>query len=154
MKCSNCGAEVEGNFCTKCGTPAQNITSQQPVNVGAVQQQNPTVQQVSSQGSQGNAAQKVAYQPPTIVINNTNSNVNTNHNGFADNGISVKSRWLALVLCFFFGALGVHRFYVGKVGTGILWLFTLGLCGFGVLIDFLMILFGSFTDSSHRFLKK
>ncbi|WP_214327414.1 TM2 domain-containing protein [Nonomuraea sediminis] len=55
--------------------------------------------------------------------------------------------WLAAVLlCFFLGALGVHRFYVGKVGTGILQLITLGGLGVWVLIDFIMILIGKFTD--------
>nr|WP_017853866.1 TM2 domain-containing protein [Leptospira interrogans] len=33
------------------------------------------------------------------------------------------------------GWLGFHRFYIGKVGTGILWIFTGGLCGFGALYD-------------------
>ena len=40
--------------------------------------------------------------------------------------ISAKSRLAATLLCFFLGVLGVHRFYVGKVGTGILPLLTLG----------------------------
>ena len=56
------------------------------------------------------------------------------------------SRWLAFVLCFFVGVLGVHRFYVGKVGTGILYLCTGGLFGIGWLIDIIMIACGSFTD--------
>ena len=52
----------------------------------------------------------------------------------------------AFFLCFFFGVLGVHRFYVGKVGTGILQLVTLGGLGIWALIDFIMIIVGAFTD--------
>lgn len=60
---------------------------------------------------------------------------------------SKKSRLAALLLCFFLGVLGIHRFYVGKIGTGIVWIFTLG-GGFGIscLVDFIRIAIGSFTD--------
>jgi len=54
----------------------------------------------------------------------------------------------ALLLCFFLGFLGVHRFYVGKVGTGILQLLTLGGFGIWVLIDFILIVVGSFSDKA------
>lgn len=59
-----------------------------------------------------------------------------------------KSRLVAGLLCFFLGALGIHRFYVGKIGTGIIWLLTGGLFGIGWLIDFIMILVGAFKDKS------
>ena len=60
--------------------------------------------------------------------------------------ISPKSRLVALLFCLFLGLLGVHRFYVGKVGTGILQLLTLGGIGIWVLIDLIMIAAGSFRD--------
>lgn len=67
--------------------------------------------------------------------------------------ISAKSKGTAAVLCFFLGCLGVHRFYVGKVGTGILWLLTAGCFGLGAVIDFIMILCGSFKDKDGAVIK-
>ena len=61
--------------------------------------------------------------------------------------VSPKSRLVALLLCFFLGVLGVHRFYVGKVGTGILYFFTASLFGFGWIFDMVMIAIGAFRDS-------
>ena len=72
-------------------------------------------------------------------------NINVNVN-LGNHMVSEKSRTAAALLCFFLGYLGVHRFYVGKVGSGILWLLTAGLFGVGALIDFIIILCGSFKD--------
>ena len=58
------------------------------------------------------------------------------------------SKWTAFVLCLLLGLLGVHRFYVRKIGTGLLWFFTLGFFGLGWLVDVIMILAGVFTDRS------
>lgn len=55
-----------------------------------------------------------------------------------------------LLLCFFLGALGVHRFYVGKIGTGILMLLTGGGLGIWWLIDFIKVASGTFTDLDGR----
>lgn len=66
---------------------------------------------------------------------------------------SVKSRTAALLLCFFFGVFGVHRFYVGKVGTGVLYLFTVGGFGIGWLIDMITIACGIFRDSQGNYVK-
>ena len=51
-----------------------------------------------------------------------------------------------LLLCILLGSLGVHRFYVGKVGTGLLQLFTAGGLGFWVLYDLIMIATSNFKD--------
>ena len=53
----------------------------------------------------------------------------------------------------FLGFLGIHRFYVGKIGTGILWLFTLGFLGIGSFIDLLLILTGNFVDKQGKILE-
>lgn len=60
--------------------------------------------------------------------------------------VSPKSRLAALLLCFFLGGLRIHRFYVGKVGTGILMIVTLGGLGIWVLVDLIMIIVGAFRD--------
>jgi TM2 domain-containing membrane protein YozV len=60
---------------------------------------------------------------------------------------SEKTRLVALLLCFFVGVLGVHRFYVGKIGTGVAMILTFGGLGIWALIDLIMIICGAFKDS-------
>lgn len=69
-------------------------------------------------------------------------------------GTGQKSWIAALLLCLFLGGIGVHRFYVGKVGTGVLMLITLGGLGVWTLIDFIMIIIGKFTDKQGQALAK
>lgn len=63
---------------------------------------------------------------------------------------SPRSQIAATILCFCLGGIGVHRFYVGKVGTGILMICTIGGLGIWWLIDFIMIVTSSFTDKEGR----
>jgi TM2 domain-containing membrane protein YozV len=59
--------------------------------------------------------------------------------------------WLTMVLlCFFFGVFGVHRFYTGHKSIGIIQLLTAGGCGIWWAVDFLMILLGSYRDADGR----
>lgn len=59
--------------------------------------------------------------------------------------------WLTtLLLCFFLGGLGVHSFYTGKTVIGVIQLLTLGGCGIWVLIDFIMIILGSYKDAEGK----
>jgi TM2 domain len=53
---------------------------------------------------------------------------------------SSKSKLVALLLCIFLGGLGIHRFYLGYTGIGILYLFTGGLFGIGWLIDLIRLI--------------
>jgi TM2 domain-containing membrane protein YozV len=68
--------------------------------------------------------------------------------------MSDKKMVTACLLCFFLGGLGIHRFYVGKAGTGILMILTLGGLGIWVIIDLVMILTGGFKDSEGKDLQR
>jgi TM2 domain-containing membrane protein YozV len=61
--------------------------------------------------------------------------------------VSPKSKNMALILAIFLGYLGVHRFYVGKIGTGLLYFFTGGLYGVGWILDIIQIVSGNFRDN-------
>jgi TM2 domain-containing membrane protein YozV len=59
--------------------------------------------------------------------------------------------WLATVLlCQFLGHFGVHRFYTGRIVSGIFQLLTLGGFGIWTLIDLIMIITGEFKDQYNR----
>jgi len=70
-----------------------------------------------------------------------------------DGEVSEKGFVPTILLCFFLGTFGIHRFYVGKIGTGILMLLTLGGLGIWVLVDFIIIATGGFKDASGRLIK-
>ena len=61
---------------------------------------------------------------------------------------SFRSKWLTFFLCLVFGWIGIHRFYTGKIGTGILYALTFGGLGFGWFMDLFSILCGAFRDKS------
>ena len=128
VKCSVCGADVSGSECNYCGNT---ISTETPPPVQAAQPLQPQV--------------IYATPPQTIVVNQMVQQ---------EQQISKKSRWVAFVLAFFLGGLGIHRFYVGKVGTGILWLLTAGFVGIGWLIDIIMTATGSFKDKYGLVLQK
>lgn len=135
--CPKCGIKSEGQFCSVCGTELVPYYSPSNTNFTS-----PVVQPNT--------------QIPPIIINNINKNENSTSSESAGSNkvvTSSKNRWLAFVFCLFLGFWGIHRFYVGKIGTGLLWFFTCGICGLGWLVDLVVILFGGFRDANGNFLK-
>lgn len=77
---------------------------------------------------------------PQVVIQNTNMNTNTAAAVVARCRGKGKNKWTAFVLCLLLGYFGAHKFYEGKVGMGVLYLFTLGLFGIGWFVDLIVLL--------------
>lgn len=94
--------------------------------------------------------EKLSKSPQTININNIPIANSVNS---INPMISPKSRLVSLLLCIFLGYLGIHRFYVGKIGTGIMYILTLGFFGFGILFDLILIIIGSFRYKYGMFIK-
>ncbi|WP_350344497.1 TM2 domain-containing protein [Proteinivorax tanatarense] len=67
---------------------------------------------------------------------------------------SEKDFLVTLLLAIFVGGLGVHRFYAGKIGTGVLMLITAGGCGIWWIIDIILVATGKFTDNLGRTISK
>ena len=108
-------------FCQVCGTPILDGTAFCP--------------------SCGTPAGQASQQP--VIVNVIGRDVYGKGSGYP-----YRSKWAAFFLCLMFGWFGIHRFYVGKTGTGILWLMTAGFFGIGWTIDLILILVGAFTDKA------
>ena len=67
--------------------------------------------------------------------------------------VSEKSRLVTTLLAWFLGVLGIHRFYLGKIGTGILMIFTIGGLGIWTLIDFILAVSGKMRDKEGQLIK-
>ena len=138
--CTNCRARIPNKamFCSACGAQADTAVSGEIKYCAHCGAQIPMQSRFCSKcGSEagGQSQQQQTNQP--IIINN---NIVQNAQPVVMQTGKQKSKWVAFILCFFFGIWGVHRFYEGKVGTGLLWLFTGGVFGIGWLVDLIIIL--------------
>lgn len=137
MQCTNHAQMEAAGYCVYCGKPFCNDC--------LVEVDGRMYCRTHITNAMQDARQQAAASPtPAVnIINNNNLNQNAGIVAYP-----YKNRLLAFILCLFFGAFGVHRFYVGKIGTGLIWLFTFGVFGFGYVIDLLIILLGGFRDKT------
>lgn len=146
MNCTNHPEREADGMCTYCGKP---FCKECLVEVKGRMYCKNDLGNVLEEAKQQAATPAV----PTINITNSNDSVNSNTNTNVNPGSSIvyprKSKMVALILCIlgFFGLAGLHRMYVGKVGSGILHLFTYGICAIGTIVDLIAILSGGFKDS-------
>ncbi len=115
--CPHCGSMISTgcSACPQCGKPVS-FTSRNNSNYNNY---NSGVQQhsLSNPNVQGNYVDRTSHDP------------------------NIKNKYISLALCIVLGFLGLHKFYEGKKVMGVLYFFTMGLFGLGVIIDFIRLLF-------------
>lgn len=117
--CPNCGAVVKKKFCQHCGAAIDNdcvVCTKCGKQVGELGNDKNIIINNSSSAS---AAASASASVPII------------------SHVEPKNKWVSLLLCIF--TVCGHKFYEGKVGMGILYLFTAGLFGIGWIIDIITL---------------
>lgn len=149
MKCTNHPEVEAAGMCVYCGKP---FCKECLVEVKGKMYCKDDIGNVIDDAKNSSAAAA-----PVINITNSNesSNVNTNTNTNGMVPVSQKSKIVALILCAlgFVGFAGLHKIYVGKIGSGILYFITFGWFFVGTIIDLIAILSGSFRDNYGFYLK-
>ena len=134
--CPNCGAPIntdaQKKFCKHCGEKIDKDCIICPKCGKQVEQLNDSSKNIvinnnnnnNSSASSSSSASATVYATPSRGYYGTS-----------------KNKWVAFFLCLFFGYFGVHKFYEGKTGKGILYLFTFGLLGIGWIVDTISLFF-------------
>lgn len=149
--CPKCGRPLHGRFCGGCGydSGSRDIPS------------GPRICPVCGHETKGaycgHCGRDLRGQSERLTNwNNTPSSAKPASGGYTSysspktTDTTPKKKWVAFILCLFFGVFGIHRMYVGKWGSGIVCLFLCGLWGIWPLIDLILILMNRFTDNNGK----
>ena len=152
--CPNCGKHTEPYFAgaAQAAQYVEEAAQQPPFYAGSAEENRRRDERLreecfrDSSGREANAPESRYYddggrrqagpQVTNIYANNINMNMGAYPGGYGE----PKNKWTAFLLCLIFGVFGAHKFYEGKIGMGILYLFTVGLFGIGWLIDLIVLL--------------
>lgn len=138
IKCPECGKEIsdQASSCPSCGAPIKKGEKKFCQHCGAEIDKECVI--CPKCGKQ--VKELKSDNDKNIVINNNNSASSSATVISQVIGGRRRDKWVSFFLCLFVGWLGIHKFYEGKIGMGILYIFTLGLFGIGILVDLIMIL--------------
>ena len=130
MKCPNCGAPRNANdrFCIYCKTDYDDVPTAKVT---------PEVEKAQSPVVHVHVHQDAPKPQPEVQVQRV----------YVQQPLkSDRNRLIAFILCLLLGGLGIHKFYLGKTGMGVLYIFTGGLCGIGCLVDLIVLLVGMPVD--------
>jgi TM2 domain-containing membrane protein YozV len=135
--CSNCSKEIPDNQpkCPFCGAVQNNSFTGQPTGPS----QPPYGQPADPAYAQPPYGQAPVYPPYQQQYGQT---------------VQQPDQLVMLIVCFFLGFLGIHRFLTGKIVSGVFMILTLGGLGIWTLIDYILILLGKFNDKNGYPIKK
>lgn len=128
--CSQCGVEIQEkvNFCPECGSPMDSTDAEEIGKVKRCTRCNALMPADMFYCLNCGKPFDEGYNDFDVIREQVHKQTGT-----------WKNKWVALLLCIFFGGLGIHRFYEGKIATGLLYLFTYGLLGLGWIVDIVRI---------------
>ncbi len=167
MVCNRCGRdrETKDTYCTHCGADFSDfgtakrgiILNGVPVDDAGTPKKRSVVQEVQAEVQAQARRTANAQNPKTPTANRTANQWQRQigqwkkANAHGDSSvISPRKKSIAIILCLCLGFLGMHRFYAGKHISGILYIFTYGFYGIGIIFDLAMILTGKFKDGQGR----
>lgn len=136
MLCNNCGAPIapDQSYCPNCGTKIVRVQTQ---TAPEFKENNDFYIDESGEVRRKESFPEYERRQP---VYETRDIYERRHL------VSDKSRLVALLFWVFLGVVGGHQFYAGRIGKGILYFFTGGLFGIGLIIDLVQILTGNFKD--------
>mgnify|MGYP004732899235 CR=1 FL=1 len=123
-KCPNCGAPVTGDTCEYCDT------------IFSPDKESKTIIVNNYYGS--SAKDEIRSNAGFVAV------------GGSGSATSPRSKTLTLVLAILLGYFGAHRFYAGKIGSGVAYLLTFGIFGIGWIIDSICSALSKFRDKDER----